>query len=209
MIFIFFILSLSFPYESFDILNSLNNDLEWNFYNQNNNKKIYQSNEILDGIIITKIEQKVKFEAETIMSVLLNINLYNDIISNKNLSTYLDSTVNDSIYVYQKITNVIPFIRDRQYVFKMFKVDNNKINWIILKENEQTVKKYLDAGINTLTYGAGSWEIINENILVNIIYVDDEVNLPFKLVQKIRINNVVAVFDDILNYLNENYIGDE
>ena len=63
--------------------------------------------EILNGVIVTKIEQKVNHEAKDIIDVILNINQYNAIISNKNISSGLDSTVNDTIYAYQKITNLI------------------------------------------------------------------------------------------------------
>ena len=38
-------------------------------------------------------------------------------------------------------------------------------------------------------------------ILVNKIYVNDEVNMPYKFINRIRIKSVVNIFDDILKIL--------
>tara|TARA_B100000029_G_scaffold193768_1_gene191871 strand:+ start:870 stop:1484 length:615 start_codon:yes stop_codon:yes gene_type:complete len=202
MILIVLFFTFSFSFESRDVLNAINGELNWNLYEEYENKKfVYQSNEILDGVIVTKIEQKVNYKAKDIIDIILNINQYNTIISNKNIASSLDSSINDTIYAYQKITNMIPFVRDRQYVFKMYKVNENKINWYILDEKNSIVEKYVDESINTLIYGAGSWEVLNENILVNKIYVNDEVNMPYKFINRIRIKSVVNIFDDILKIL--------
>ncbi len=202
MILIVLFFTFSFSFESRDVLNAINGELNWNLYEEYENKKfVYQSNEILDGVIVTKIEQKVNYKAKDIIDIILNINQYNTIISNKNIASSLDSSINDTIYAYQKITNMIPFVRDRQYVFKMYKVNENKINWYILDEKKSIVEKYVDESINTLIYGAGSWEVLNENILVNKIYVNDEVNMPYKFINRIRIKSVVNIFDDILKIL--------
>ena len=202
MILIVLFFTFSFSFESRDVLNAVNGELIWNLYEEYENKKfVYQSNEILDGVIVTKIEQKVNYKAKDIIDIILNINQYNTIISNKNIASSLDSSINDTIYAYQKITNMIPFVRDRQYVFKMYKVNENKINWYILDEKNSIVEKYVDESINTLIYGAGSWEVLDENILVNKIYVNDEVNMPYKFINRIRIKSVVNIFDDILKIL--------
>ena len=57
--------------------------------------------------------------------------------------------------------------------------------------------------INRLTYGAGTWEYKENNLLVNSIYVDDEVNMPSRIVKKFRVNSVVDIFNDIINHLNK------
>lgn len=203
MILIVIFFTFSFSFESLDVLNAINEELNWNLYEQYEDGKIvYQSNEILNGVIVTKIEQKIKHKAEDIMEIILDIDKYNTIISNKNVSSYLDSSLNDTIYAYQKITNMIPFIRDRQYVFKMYKINENKINWYILDNKSSIVGQYADENINTLIYGAGCWEVLDGNILVNKIYVDDEVKMPYRLVNRIRIKSVVNIFDDILKILD-------
>ena len=46
-------------------------------------------------------------------------------------------------------------------------------------------------------------------ILVNIIYVDDEVNMPARLVEKIRIRSIVNIFDDIVNFLDNTDIKED
>ena len=106
------------------------------------------------------------------------------------------------MYVFQKINNSIPFVRDRQYIFKMYQVDNSRIDWYIINRNDPLLKEYLNDSIHTLTYGAGSWKL-NENNLINRIYVDDEVNLPTIFLQKMRIRHVTAIFNDMLKSINK------
>ena len=48
---------------------------------------------------------------------------------------------NDTLYGYQIIKNSIPFTRDREYVFKMFEVSNQRIDWYILEEKDNYYKK--------------------------------------------------------------------
>ena len=84
----------------------------------------------------------------------------------------------------------------------MYRVDSNKIEWYLLEEESDLLASYNNKDINTLNYGAGSWEYTEDKILINKIYVDDEVRMPYKLIQRFRINSVVTIFTDILNHLD-------
>ena len=196
LIFFSFIFSVD---NSRDLLNTLRKKtIKWDLYDQyDSGKKIYQSKKTMNDIVFTKIEQNVSFKKEDIFSTIMNIDNYNNIISNKNISTKLIYSNNDTLYAYQKITNAIPFVRDRQYVFKIYK-EKNKIFWNILSKNHLLLEPYLSDVIKTIELGAGYWEYDKSNTLINTLYVDDEVKMPFRLIQKIRINNTVNIFDDIL-----------
>ena len=104
---------------------------------------------------------------------------------------------------------MIPFVRNRQYIFKMYKKGPNKIEWYMLEQDNELLSHYENKDINTLNYGAGSWEYTEDKILVNKIYVDDEVRMLHKFIQKFRINSVVDIFIDILNHIEEDKEGEE
>ena len=68
-------------------------------------------------------------------------------------------------------------------------------------KNDTMLSEYMNGRINTLTLGAGSWEINDKNILKKTIYVDDEANMPELFIRKIKINSVVNIYNDIINSL--------
>ena len=80
----------------------------------------------------------------------------------------------------------------------MYVVNENRLDWVLLKKDNMLLSEYSDKVNNILTYGAGSWEMQNDNLLSFRIYVDDEVNLPNSFVKKIRVNSVVNSFNDII-----------
>ena len=63
--------------------------------------------------------------------------------------------------------------------------------------------KYVNKKNNILTYGAGSWEIHNNNLLTFRLYVDDEVNLPNRIIKRIRINSTINTFNDVIKKLKK------
>ena len=196
-----------YSFNSPTILKNIYNNNEWVEINRTNDGKIiYQSKATKENIKYTKVEKQVSYSSEDIFDVIQAIPNYNEIISNNNIYTELAEEYNDTLYGFQKFTNSIPFTRDRQYIFKMYQVDSTRIDWCIIDKNNPILDKYLDASTHTLTYGAGSWEIINNdhsNVLINRTFVDEEVNLPSIFLQRLRINNVLAIFDDMLNYLEK------
>ena len=80
------------------------------------------------------------------------------------------------------ISNMIPFIRNREYVFKMYMIDENRLDWVLLNEGNVLLQDYVNRKNNILTYGAGSWEIKGDSLLTFRIFVDDEVNLTNSLI---------------------------
>ena len=87
----------------------------------------------------------------------------------------------------------------------MFQVSDDRIDWHMI-DNYNFSNNFLNPDAKILTLGAGSWEVeyVNDKvILVNKIYVDDEVNMPNMLIQRFRIGHVIDVFNDVLNNVNE------
>tara|TARA_B100001750_G_C15445167_1_gene565790 strand:+ start:305 stop:958 length:654 start_codon:yes stop_codon:yes gene_type:complete len=204
--FIFVIcISFLFSFNSKELLYDLTKNKSWKLINEDD-KKIYEYKNIDLDCKYFKIEKNITQDPKLVFESIKNIAQYNSIISNKNLYSNLVYVNNDTLYGYQLIKNSIPFTRDRQYIFKMFEVSDDRIDWYILESQNNFSKKLSDSDAKILTLGAGSWKIeyLNDNIvLINKIYVDDEVNMPDMLIQKFRIGNVVDIFNDVLNSVND------
>ena len=80
----------------------------------------------------------------------------------------------------------------------------NMIIWEIVNKTHPLILPYLSSDVKTLTLGAGIWEFIGNNTLINKTYVDDEVNMPYGFIRNIKIKNIVNIFNDILNFKIEN-----
>jgi len=202
MMYLFLFLNIIFPLQSELLLVDLYNQNEWiENYKTNDGKIIYESNDNINGKYI-KVEKKVSYLKTDIFKKLKSISDYNQIISNKNVDTKLLIQDGDTLYAYQRINNSVPFIRDRQYIFKMYQINENRLDWYILDRNHRLLKKFIDEDVHTLSYGAGSW-YLDRGSLSNRIFVDDEVNLPIGFLHKVRVNNVIEIFNDVINSLNK------
>ena len=138
---------------------------------------------------------------DSILNTIESISDYNNIVSNKNISSDFLFSNGDTLFCYQRISNSIPFIRDRQYIFKMYRVDNSRIDWYLVNENHAALQPYLKDDVRTLTYGAGSWKFSDdEKILIYRMYMDEEVNLPLSFIQKLRVNYALNIFNDVINW---------
>ena len=203
----FLFLTNLFSYDNLSLINDLYYNTMWEKYDINKQKQeIFISNNAEKNIEYIKIEQIVDFDKNELFAIIKNLNSYNQIVSNKKISTDLIFSKNDTLYGHQLITNMIPFIRNREYVFKMYMIDENRLDWVLLNEGNVLLQDYVNRKNNILTYGAGSWEIKNDSLLTFRIFVDDEVNLPNSLIKKIRINSVVKTFNDVLKNLNRSNI---
>ena len=203
----FLFLTNLFSYDNLSLINDLYYNTMWEKYDINKQKQeIFVSNNAEKNIEYIKIEQLVDFDKNELFAIIKNLNSYNQIVSNKKISTDLIFSKNDTLYGHQLITNMIPFIRNREYVFKMYMIDENRLDWVLLNEGNVLLQDYVNRKNNILTYGAGSWEIKNDSLLTFRIFVDDEVNLPNSLIKKIRINSVVKTFNDVLKNLNRSNI---
>ena len=201
-----FIIFFSFLFcnNNLSIINDLYYNTVWDKYDVNEEKQeIFASSSSTKNVEYIKIQQLVEFDKQKLFFLIKNLNLYDQIISNKNISTKLIYSENDTLYGHQLISNMIPFIRNREYVFKMYMVDENRLDWILLKMDNILLSEYSDEKNNTLTYGAGSWEMQNDNLLTFRIYVDDEVKLPKSIIKRIRINSVVNTFNDFIQNLKK------
>jgi len=201
MIYILLIVNFLFSIESQFLLNDLYKQNQWVEYSvTNDNKIIYESSKNHEAGKYIKVIKKIDYSKLEIFNKIKSIFDYNQIISNKNVNTRLILQDKDTLYAYQKISNSIPFVRDRQYIFKMYQVNDKRLDWYMLDKNHYLLKTYLSDNVHTLTYGAGSW-YVDANNLINRTFVDDEVNLPNSFLHKIRISNMTAIFDDIINSL--------
>ena len=200
-----FIISFVFS-DSSEILSDFNTNFDWVLVEEKNNMKIFEYNNPSCDCLYSKIEQPVNHNEKDILNVISSIDKYNIVIKNKSLNTELIDIENDTIYAYQIIKNSVPFIRDRQYVFKMYYINENHLEWMIVDENSSYLIPYLNDDVRTLNLGAGSWSFRYENskkILINKIYVDDGVNLPWIFINKLKRNHVVQIFNDVLDSIKE------
>ena len=199
MILFFFICSFLYSMDSKLLLDNLYNQNNWKKYSTTeDSKKIFDCE--YSGLKYIKVVKKVDFSKEQMFEKIKSIDNYNEIISNENVTTKLVFQEADTLYGYQRISNSIPFIRDRQYIFKMYQKDNYRLDWYIIDKSNDLLKSYISDDVHTISYGSGSW-YFKDGILTNRIYVDDGVNLPLHLLHKIRINHVIQIFDDVLNSL--------
>ena len=171
LLFILFLTSIATMSDSYQLLNEINkSNIIWQEYDiYDNNQKI--STGIGNNVDVTfiKVEKQVNYKVAELLSVIMDIDSYDEIISNKNISTHLVKSYNDTLYAYQLISNMIPFVRERQYIFKMYKISDNKLVWYLLEKDDEMLSEFVNEKVNTLTLGAGSWEMNDKNILKKII----------------------------------------
>ena len=190
-----------------DILNKINENLNWIAVDEINEKKIYEFYDENCNCTFLKVEKMIKFNEGQILNTIFDIENYNNLISNRNIETNFIDEINDTIFAHQLIKNAVPFIRDRQYVFKMYYSGQNTIEWNILDKESSYLKPFFSDDLRTLTVGAGSWSFRyteSDKYLINKIYVNDEVNLPSVFLGKLRKEHVVRIFDDVIEYLQKN-----
>ena len=197
------LLTLLFPSNSNELLFDMYAIDNWDFIEENSNKKIYKANCTINNDQYIMIEQKLLKEQDNVLDVIESVSNYNNVLSNKNIKTKLLLSKGDTSIVLQTITNAIPFTRDRKYIFKMYRYNENRIDWFLLNDLNVLLYDFKDDDSHKLSFGAGSWEIKikdDKKILIYRMYLDDEVNLPLMFIQKIRINQTVDIFNDILTF---------
>lgn len=136
-----------------DLLNEMDNkNIIWSIYDEyDDGMLVYNGLSSFSEVEFIRIEQEVNFTAHEIFNVILDLESYNYVINNNNITSALVSTNIDSLYGYQLISNMIPFVRNRDYIFKMYKVSSNKIEWHLIKPNDKLYDGYNSENINRLT----------------------------------------------------------
>ena len=203
MIYIIFICSLLFSSSNENLLLEMYTINDWEHLEISDKKNIYEAESKINNHKYIKVEKEVSRTVESILNNIQSIENWNQIISNKNIETKLLSTNNDTLVVMQTISNAIPFTKNRIYIFKLFKVNSNRIDWYLTTDYNNFLEDYMDNNNYLLSVGAGSWQIKkmgNKNKLIYRLYLDDEVNLSSMIIQKLRINYAVDIFNDMLTY---------
>ena len=196
-------LFLCIVYSSSDndiVLSNMNNETKWSYQYTIDDIKVYKMNN--DSIPIIKLTKQTE-SLNDIFEVILDINNYNQVISNKKIFTkQINIKIeSDTLYGYQKISNLIPFIKNRQIIFKLFRVNDNRLDWKLLNSNDILFDEYNDNYNKVLSYGAGSWQI-EGNKLIHYYYIDPELKLPDFLINKAAERSVMDIFKDVL-YFNQ------
>lgn len=198
--------SFCFSISSNDVLKALGSDVKWDFIDIDNDLYCYSYKNKEKNIKLIKIEKEFSNEDLDVFSVIKDIQNYNNITSNESLYSKLVQSKQDTVWGYQLIKNPIPFTRDRQYVFKMYQLEENKLVWTIDDSIVDPMTNSEDA--KNLKIGAGSWEIKYRNdkkILINKIYVNDEMNIPGFIIDNLRIRHVAQIFKDVINAAKNKY----
>jgi len=196
-------LTFLFPLNSTDLLFDMYSINNWVFLEEIDNKKIYQANCVINNDKYIKIEKEIFKKEDIILDLIESVSSYDSVLSNKNIKTKLLLNKGDTSVVLQTITNAIPFTRDREYIFKMYRHNKNRIDWFLVNDSSVMLEDFENKDSHKLSFGAGSWEIKKKDdkkILIYRMYLDDEVNLPLMFIQKIRINQTIDIFNDILTF---------
>tara|TARA_Y100000590_G_scaffold441260_1_gene567683 strand:- start:228 stop:854 length:627 start_codon:yes stop_codon:yes gene_type:complete len=203
MIFYFILISTCLiASNSKEILLDIYNKTDWELIDTIDNKNVLEVENTLNDDKYLMIESLIE-DTKGLLNVIQSVTMYDEIISNKNVATKLLFSDKDTLYCLQKIKNSVPFIRDRQYIFKLYQVNNNRIDWYLINKDHPLFIEYLSDDIHTLTYGAGSWKIqekYDKHILMYRMYVDEELNLPLVFIKKLRSNHALDIFNDVLNW---------
>ena len=127
------------------ILSNMSKEKNWIYkYETSDNISVYKLNN--DSFPIIKLSKELDNSYSSIFQTILSIEKYDSIISNKSFSTKQINKNNnsDTVYVYQKIKNIIPFIKNRQIIFKLFKSSDNRLSWKLLKSSDNLFEEFCD-----------------------------------------------------------------
>jgi len=200
-IFSFFICTV-YGFNNDNLLSSMNSDKNWVYQYTQDDIKLYRIDH--DSLSIIKLVKDIDVTND-ILNVIAGIGDYNDVISNKKIFTeeiVLD-VPSDTLYGYQKVSNIIPFIKNRHIIFKMFRIEDNRLDWQLLHHTDILFNNYNNDSDKILSYGAGSWQVYN-NKLIHYYYIDSEISLPEFLIKKATERSVINIFKDVLYFYQSN-----
>lgn len=197
-------LSLLFSNNS-HILTKMIDSMNWDFrYTTEDGIKVFRLDN--DSFPVIKIHKDIDSSMKNkIFDTIRDIENYHLIISNKNISTQNLTTesISDTLYVYQSITNMIPFVKNRHIIFKMYMSSKNRLNWELVNENSSRFDRFRTDSYKILDEGAGSWEIIDDK-LYHFYYMNPKIRVPQFIINKVAENSVIDICKDILYHSEKN-----
>ena len=205
IIIVFNIIGIIFCTNNNEILSLMNSNTKWKFHSQEDDIKVYINNNKLLPIIKIEKALSLDYDVIDIFNIILDVSNYNDILSNKNLHSEYLINEQDTLYVYQKTHNYIPFIKNRHLVFKLYKHNNFRLEWKIVDADHLLYHKFNFKRTKKLIIGAGAWEwnkLPNNNLLVHYLYIDPEISVPNFILNNIRKNSAIQVMNDVLSYFH-------
>ena len=201
IIFLFFIYGV-YGLDNNQLLSAMNNEENWVYHYTLDDIRIYRIEH--DSLSIIKLVKDVEISND-ILNVIAKISDYNNVISNKKIFTeeVILDIPSDTIYGYQKVSNIIPFIKNRHIIFKMFRVEENRLDWQLLHHTDALFNNYNNSSDKILSYGAGSWQVY-DNKLIHYYYIDSEISLPEFLLKRATERSVINIFKDVLYFYQFN-----
>ena len=202
-----FCFSVLFSISNDEILDLMQLKNNWIFYDNKDNINI----SILDNqdIPIIKLEKNIDFSFNEVVEVISDISNYSKTFEGNNIYTEFMYQELDTLYGYQKIKNIIPFTRNRHFIFQLFKVNDSRLSWKIIEKDNDRYDKYRHKKNKELRLGSGSWQFYENNQEVKLIYyfyLDPEFNMPKIFINGARIKNVLIAFKNVLDVIDKNNI---
>ena len=111
IIIVFNIIGVIFCINNNEILSLMNSNTKWKFHSQEDDIKVYINNDKMLPIIKIEKSLSLDYDVSDIFNIILDVSNYNDILSNKKLHSEFLINEQDTLYVYQKTHNYIPFIK--------------------------------------------------------------------------------------------------
>ena len=206
-IFTLYIILFSFVFSSDNLLllEKMNENSEWLYDCEDEGIKVsVLNNDSLPPVI--KLE-KIMLNTDGILDVILNVKNYNNVLTERTLTSKYITQIADTTYGYQITKNFIPFTRNRHLIFKMYKTEKNRIDWILLDKEHPYFDPYRSRRTKELPYGAGAWEIKElddgDYKLIHYLYIDPLINMPRFFLNSATKRSVLKVFKDVLNSYNK------
>ena len=205
--FIFYFGSFLFSISNDEILLHMERNNTWIFYDQHKDANIYMYDN--SDLPIVKVERFLSpaLSKDEIFNTILNIENYNTVLTDKKIYSEFVATNSDSSFGYQKTKNYIPFVRNRHLIFKLYKIDNNRLEWVIINKNNKMYNKFKHRRIKELEIGAGRWEFLeldDKNLLIHYLYIDPDMKMPSFILNNVMRNSAESIMEDVLNYAIKN-----
>ena len=193
-------ISLSFPSKNLFLLNLMNEKSDWVYDYVDDDIKVFVMNN--DSLPIIKLEKTVQ-NVEGLFEIILNVENYNNVLTERTLTSEYLGEIVDTTYGYQITKNYIPFTKNRHLIFKMYAINDNRIEWYLVGEKHPYFIPYKKRRSKELIFGGGAWQIVELDSgkykLIHYLYIDPRLKMPKFLLNSVTKKSVLKVFKDVLN----------